>query len=145
MVDSSARRDAAPESSTTSISRGRGIFRSIFYLPSIIPAVASCMVWVWLLNQQYGNALLIDIFDDRHNIVYDQGRKAKRRFIEQQDLWFAHQSSGDCQHLLFPAGHGSGPLFLSLIQPREHFIGALEARCAILDRIAAEEQIFLNS
>ncbi len=34
--------------------RGRGIFRSIFYLPSIIPAVASCMVWVWLLNQQYG-------------------------------------------------------------------------------------------
>ena len=34
--------------------RGRGIFRSIFYLPSIIPAVASSMVWVWLLNQQYG-------------------------------------------------------------------------------------------
>lgn len=34
--------------------KGRGIFRSIFYLPSIIPAVASCMVWVWLLNQQYG-------------------------------------------------------------------------------------------
>ena len=34
--------------------RGRGIFRSIFYRPSIIPAVASCMVWVWLLNQQYG-------------------------------------------------------------------------------------------
>ena len=34
--------------------RGRGLFRSIFYLPSIIPAVCSCMVWVWLLNQQYG-------------------------------------------------------------------------------------------
>ena len=34
--------------------KGRGVFRSIFYLPSIIPAVASCMVWVWLLNQQYG-------------------------------------------------------------------------------------------
>ncbi len=34
--------------------RGRGIFRSIFYLPGIIPAVCSCMVWVWLLNQQYG-------------------------------------------------------------------------------------------
>ena len=34
--------------------KGRGIFRSIFYLPSISPAVASCMVWVWLLNQQYG-------------------------------------------------------------------------------------------
>ena len=34
--------------------RGRGIFRSIFYLPSIVPAVASCVVWMWLLNQQYG-------------------------------------------------------------------------------------------
>ena len=34
--------------------RGRGIFRSIFYLPSIVPVVASCVVWMWLLNQQYG-------------------------------------------------------------------------------------------
>ena len=34
--------------------KGRGIFRSIFYLPSILPAGASCMVWIWLLNQQYG-------------------------------------------------------------------------------------------
>ena len=34
--------------------RGRGIFRSIFYLPSIVPAVASCVVWLWLLNQQDG-------------------------------------------------------------------------------------------
>ncbi len=34
--------------------KGRGIFRSIFYLPSILPAVASCVVWLWLLNQQYG-------------------------------------------------------------------------------------------
>lgn len=34
--------------------KGRGIFRSIFYLPSIVPSVASCVVWLWLLNQQYG-------------------------------------------------------------------------------------------
>lgn len=34
--------------------KGRGIFRSLFYLPSIIPAVATCMVWLWLMNQQYG-------------------------------------------------------------------------------------------
>lgn len=34
--------------------RGRGFFRAIFYLPSIVPAVASCIVWMWLLNQQYG-------------------------------------------------------------------------------------------
>ena len=33
---------------------GRGIFRSVFYLPSIVPTIATCTVWLWLLNQQYG-------------------------------------------------------------------------------------------
>ena len=34
--------------------RGRGIFRTLFYLPSIVPMIATCTVWLWLLNQQYG-------------------------------------------------------------------------------------------
>ncbi len=33
---------------------GRPIFRTIFYLPSIVPAVASSLLWVWILNPQYG-------------------------------------------------------------------------------------------
>lgn len=40
--------------------RGRPFFRTIFYLPSIVPVVASSMLWLWIFNGQYGvlNAVL---------------------------------------------------------------------------------------
>ncbi|MNH93731.1 Lactose transport system permease protein LacF [compost metagenome] len=40
--------------------KGRAIFRTIIYLPSIVPAVASAMIWMWLLNPDLGliNSLL---------------------------------------------------------------------------------------
>jgi multiple sugar transport system permease protein len=34
--------------------RGRAIFRTFFYLPSIVPAVASSMLWLWIFNGEYG-------------------------------------------------------------------------------------------
>ncbi len=34
--------------------RGRGIYRSIFYLPSIVPIVASSALWLWLFNPEFG-------------------------------------------------------------------------------------------
>ncbi len=34
--------------------RGRGIFRAIYYLPSLVPAIASATVWLWLLNTRNG-------------------------------------------------------------------------------------------
>jgi multiple sugar transport system permease protein len=34
--------------------RGVSIFRTLFYMPSIVPAVASSMLWLWILNPQYG-------------------------------------------------------------------------------------------
>jgi len=34
--------------------RGRGIFRSIFFLPSLVPVVASSMIWIWILNGKLG-------------------------------------------------------------------------------------------
>ncbi len=33
---------------------GRSVWRTIFFLPSITPIVASVMVWVWIYNTQYG-------------------------------------------------------------------------------------------
>jgi len=33
---------------------GRSVFRTIFFLPSITPAVASVMVWLWIYNTQFG-------------------------------------------------------------------------------------------
>lgn len=40
--------------------RGIAIFRTIYYLPSIVPAVANAVLWVWILNSEYGllNAIL---------------------------------------------------------------------------------------
>jgi len=41
----------------------RSVFRSIFFLPSITPAVASVMVWLWIYNTQFGliNGVLIGL------------------------------------------------------------------------------------
>jgi len=33
---------------------GRGIFRTVFYLPSLVPVVATAILWQWLLNAQFG-------------------------------------------------------------------------------------------
>ena len=34
--------------------RGMQIYRTIFYLPAIVPAVASSILWIWVLNPQSG-------------------------------------------------------------------------------------------
>ncbi|MEW6047785.1 MAG: sugar ABC transporter permease [Bacillota bacterium] len=40
--------------------RGISLYRTLFYLPSILPEVSVAILWLWLLNSQYGlvNALL---------------------------------------------------------------------------------------
>lgn len=40
--------------------RGIGLFRTMFYLPSVVPVVATAMLWLWILNPQRGllNAFL---------------------------------------------------------------------------------------
>jgi len=42
---------------------GRSFFRGIIYIPTIVPAVCSAMVWLFLLNIQYGaiNAVLTSL------------------------------------------------------------------------------------
>ena len=34
--------------------RGQSIFRTIYYLPSIVPAVAGALLWLWLFNPNFG-------------------------------------------------------------------------------------------
>jgi multiple sugar transport system permease protein len=34
--------------------KGIGIFRTLFYMPSVVPQVAAALVWVWMLNARYG-------------------------------------------------------------------------------------------
>ena len=33
---------------------GMSLFRTVFYLPVVIPTVAGAVLWIWLLNPQYG-------------------------------------------------------------------------------------------
>ena len=32
----------------------RSLFRTIYFLPSLVPVVASAMIWLWILNGQFG-------------------------------------------------------------------------------------------
>lgn len=34
--------------------KGLSIYRTIYFLPTLVPAVASSLLWMWLLNAQYG-------------------------------------------------------------------------------------------
>lgn len=49
--------------------RGQSIYRVIYFLPSIVPTVASIMLWVWIMNPQSGmvNTLLGNLGIDGPN------------------------------------------------------------------------------
>jgi len=34
--------------------RGRGVYRTIFFIPTLVPVVATATVWRWLMNPNYG-------------------------------------------------------------------------------------------
>jgi len=34
--------------------RGQRLFRTLFYLPSLVPAAASALLWAWIFNSDYG-------------------------------------------------------------------------------------------
>lgn len=44
--------------------RGRAVYRTIFYIPSIVPLIASCMIFVWIFNPTSG--IVNDILTDAH-------------------------------------------------------------------------------
>lgn len=54
--------------------KGRALFRTIIYLPSIVPAVASAMIWMWLLNPDLGliNTMLEWLHLPTSNWLYDE-------------------------------------------------------------------------
>ncbi len=55
--------------------KGRAMFRTIIYLPSIVPAVASAMIWMWLMNPDLGllNSLLGWFNLPASNWLYSEG------------------------------------------------------------------------
>lgn len=55
--------------------RGVGIFRTLFYLPSLLPGVVVSVIWLWLFNNQYGllNALLGSLGIEKIEWITSQG------------------------------------------------------------------------
>jgi multiple sugar transport system permease protein len=53
--------------------RGLSIFRTVIYLPSIMPIVASSVLWVWLFNPDFGllNSLLRPLGLPKLQWIYD--------------------------------------------------------------------------
>jgi len=53
--------------------RGQSIYRVTYFLPSIVPIVASTMLWLWILNPQVGilNTLLAKVGIDGPNWMRD--------------------------------------------------------------------------
>ena len=54
--------------------KGRSVFRTIFYLPSIVPAVANCMLWSWLYNKDFGlfNSVLTTVGIPKQSFIAGQ-------------------------------------------------------------------------
>jgi multiple sugar transport system permease protein len=55
--------------------RGIAIFRTIYYLPSIVPAVANAVLWAWMFNTEFGllNVLLRGVGLERIRWLQDPG------------------------------------------------------------------------
>jgi multiple sugar transport system permease protein len=76
--------------------RGQAVFRTLFYLPSVVPAVAAAALWLWLLDPQSG---LVN-----HLLTYVG--------VEQGPGWFKSVGEG----FVFRGGFGSkdGLILMSL-------------------------------
>jgi multiple sugar transport system permease protein len=79
--------------------RGIAIYRTIYFLPSLTPAVASAVLWVWIFNPDFGlaNGLLNAVGLPGQKWLFD-ARLAKACFIL-MGLWGAGQ-----QMIIFLAG-----------------------------------------
>ncbi len=55
--------------------RGRAVFRTIFYLPTIVPVVASSLIWLWLFDPDMGilNTILRSLHLPTSMWVWDEG------------------------------------------------------------------------
>ena len=55
--------------------KGRALFRGIFYMPSIVPVVASCMIWQYLFNPDLGlaNSILKAVGIPKQMWLYSEG------------------------------------------------------------------------
>ena len=100
-----------------------------------------------LLDQEYGDAALVDLADDMEVLLHQPGREPERRLIDQQKFWRAHQPAADRHHRLLAARHGARQLRPPLRKTRINAKDIGHARLRDLFRrllIGAHTQVFLD-
>ena len=52
--------------------KGMSVFRTIFYIPSIVPVVASSAIWMYIYNPMYGllNSIIRALGGSSHNFIF---------------------------------------------------------------------------
>lgn len=80
--------------------RGLSVFRTLFYLPVILPAVATSIVWLWLLNPNFGvfNLVLGAFGAPKLLWIYDERLAIPSLWV--MSLW----ASGGSAMLIYLAG-----------------------------------------
>ncbi|MBJ8193807.1 sugar ABC transporter permease, partial [Bacillus cereus] len=53
--------------------KGLSVFRTIYYLPTIVPSIANTMLWLWMFNPDFGllNSLLEGVGLPGSKWIYD--------------------------------------------------------------------------
>src|SRR5215813_1662725 len=80
-----------------------------------------------LLHQQHACAGGVDGPDFLEDVLHDDRRKAKRRFVQTEQLRFGHHRAAERQHLLLSPAQRTGILATPLRQTRKHGENAIEA------------------
>jgi multiple sugar transport system permease protein len=54
--------------------KGQSLWRTIYYLPTLVPAVASAVLWIWIFNPDFGlfNSILSSFGMPTSNWIYDE-------------------------------------------------------------------------
>jgi hypothetical protein len=74
--------------------------------------------------------LVADLHQPRHQVLDDDGREAKREFVDQQQLRLGHQAGRERQHLPLAAGQQSADARAQVGEAREERIDLLLAPAA---------------
>ena len=97
-----------------------------------------------LLDEEHGDALVLDLADDVADLLDDHRGQALGRLVEQQQPRARAQHAGDREHLLLAAGQLGAGEVAALVQHRELLVDLLEAPRVGLARDRREQQVLLR-